>query len=234
MNPSIWFLQTTPVVSFPPPETAPQAIAEHGRLTRPSKTACASTRPLQVSSHTLDDALPRYGVTEYVDLRTLIGSSSCTWCSNYFSDHGAGTKALTQLCAGPIAFAKFTKGEVSAGEALNSLKKNWLISDDFVTKAVGLLVNNRRKVGTGLFSLVERGGDITKEQAERLSRGTWHWVDGWSLVEHNEFDQWRKGAVLGFETSERARITSKFYAEVTSLVLEDPTDAWLAACVLNK
>ena len=181
-----------------------------------------------------DDALPRYGVTEYVDLRTLIGSSSCTWCSNYFSDHGAGTKALTQLCAGPIAFAKFTKGEVSAGEALNSLKKNCLISDDFVTKAVGLLVNNRRKVGTGLFSLVERGGDITKEQAERLSRGTWHWVDGWSLVEHNEFDQWRKGAVLGFETSERARITSKFYAEVTSLVLEDPTDAWLAACVLNK
>ena len=53
-------------------------------------------------------------------------------------------------------------------------------------------------------------------------------------MEHNEFDQWRKGAVLGFETSERARITSKFYAEVTSLVLEDPTDAWLAACVLNK
>jgi hypothetical protein len=181
-----------------------------------------------------DDALPRIGLTKYVDLRTLVDSSGCTWCSNYFSDHGTGTKELTRLLVGPVAFAKFIRGEITAGEAINSLKKNWLISEEFVKKTVELLIDRRCQIDTGLFALVERGGDITKEQGIRLSRGTWHWADGWSIVEHNEFDRWRKGVVLGFETSERARITSKTYAEVTSLVLEDPVEAWLAACVLNK
>lgn len=179
-----------------------------------------------------DDLLPRRGAMVEVDLPTLIRTSECGYCRNYFRDHGPGTKELTRLAAGVISMAGVLRGEVSRGAAINLLCRNWLVPGDFVTEALATLWDDRADPLSDLFALVERGGLASEEQESRLSRALWHWEDGWSVVEYNEQDTWRKSCFLGRAEISRARATAKVYAEVTKPLFRDQAEAWRAAvCV---
>jgi hypothetical protein len=176
-----------------------------------------------------DDLLPRRGDLVEVDLFTLTRTSECGYCRNYFRDHGPGTKELVRLAEGAIATARVLRGGSDKGAAINLLRKNWLVPSEFVREALSALQDVSEEPRSETFSLVERGGPVNKEQENRLVRGLWHWEDGWSVVEYNGQDVWRKSVVLGTETKDKARTTARVYAEVTRPMFKDQTEAWRAA-----
>lgn len=179
-----------------------------------------------------DDLLPRRGQLVEIKLSELIQISECGYCRNYFRDHGPGTRELLRLCEGVAAVSGVSEGVTSRGAAINLLRKNWLVPAEFVKDALTKLCDQTSDPESETFALIERGAVVTQRQEGRLLRALWHWEDGWSVVEHEESDVWKRSVVLGFEERCNARSTARVYAEITRYLFKDQADAWRAAkCV---
>lgn len=181
-----------------------------------------------------DDALPRIGEAVEMDLKTMISERECSWCRNYFADHGSGTRSLAQLAKGPLAFGEALAGRLSRGEAISELRANWLIPETFVAKALDVLSDGTCRLDSGMFALVDRGFLASRGQGVKLEAGLWHWADGWSIVPYDERDQWRKSLVLGYGESSSVRATARTYAEITQKMFKDQTEAWAAAICIQQ
>lgn len=181
-----------------------------------------------------DDALPRIGEAVEMDLKTMISERGCSWCRNYFADHGPGTRTLTQLAKGPLAFGDALAGRLSRGEAISELRANWLVPETFVTKALDVLSDATCHLESGMFALVDRGFLADRRQGVKLEAGLWHWVDGWSIVTYDDRDQWRKSLVLGYGESSSVRATARTYAEITQKMFKDQIEAWSAARCIQQ